>query len=174
MIASKVLLNSYLNNNKIEDTDDYKLDRELSNKHTKIYNSNEGNLIFSARGTHNFIEDIPVDFSLLTGNLKHTKRFKKTQKLVDSAIEKHKPKNITGLGHSLGGNIINNLKLPENSKKITYNKGPEKRNPKGTKNYRSNNDPISLLNSNSKTISLTGGHGVKNNSKLIDQHIIIK
>lgn len=173
MLVSKILQDSYRNKSRINDSPNFELDREISNKHTKIYNDKStGGMLITERGTHNFIHDIPTDIALLTGSLNKTKRFRNSQKTVNTAIEKHKPKNIRAISHSLGGNIINNLKLPENSKRITFNKGPDFFNKNKSENYRTNQDFISILNKKTKNIG-KGYHGIRNNKKVIDKKIKI-
>jgi hypothetical protein len=148
---TKDLLNSSYNK-KNKDYGDYKIDKSLSGKRTKVYyNEKENKPVVVHRGTAS-IQDIGTDIGLAFGH--RGKRFNHAKKIQKKAEKKYGTENLHTLGHSLGGIVAE--EVGGNSKNIiTLNKAvtPLELNRKNGKNQtdiKTSNDPVSMLNKFSK------------------------
>ena len=139
----------------------YSMDNNLSNINTRVYYNPElDKSILTIRGTKNLLNDIPTDFSVFLGttDLQNTKRFKDTEKVYNKAKEKYK--NLTIVGHSLGGFLANALPTDKNDRVFTYNKGVGLINHDTKANetaLRTQTDIISFLSKNDKHTTNFGG-----------------
>jgi hypothetical protein len=127
-------------------TNDFKVDKELSGKRTKIFhNSKTGQTVVAHRGTAS-IQDVGTDLGLAVGY--RNKRFKHAAKVQKQAEAKYGTDNMDTIGHSLGGIIAE--EVGGNSKNvITMNKAvvdPFRRNLKNQTDVKTSNDPVSMLN----------------------------
>lgn len=150
-LETKDLLNSSYNK-KNKDYGDYKIDKQLSGKRTKVYyNEKENKPVIVHRGTKS-IQDVGTDIGLAFGY--RGKRFEHAKKMQKKAEKKYGTENLHTLGHSLGGIIAE--ETGANSKNIiTLNKAitPWELNKKRGKNQtdiKTSNDPVSMLNKFSK------------------------
>ena len=148
----------------------YTMDNDLSNINTRVYYNPElDKSILTIRGTKNLLNDIPTYFSVFLGttDLQNTKRFKDTEKIYNKAKEKYK--NLTIVGHSLGGSLANALPTDKNDRVFTYNKGVGliNHNTKGNETaLRTQTDIISFLSKNDKHTTNFGGF----NYNLLQSH----
>jgi hypothetical protein len=129
----------------------YVKDKDLSSKHQQVYyHPDKKQTVIPVRGTKS-LGDVWTDTSLLTGHVKHTQRFKEAQDTYDKANAKYNPESSVLIGHSLGGEIVSNIKSRPGVKKITYNKGAGlqylfgKQNAKNETAYRTMFDPASIF-----------------------------
>lgn len=137
--------------------DEYKIDRELSNKnHSVIHDGNKTYVSF--RGTAN-ASDIATDAALAFGAENKTKRFRDSQNLLDSVIKKYGRENLVLTGHSLGGSIASTLGRKNDIEAHVFNPGSSINSVRSelskqilgddrtTKvyNYSTGSDPISWL-----------------------------
>jgi hypothetical protein len=148
---TKDLLNSSYNK-KNKDYGDYKIDKSLSGKRTKVYyNEKENKPVVVHRGTAS-IQDVGTDLSLMFGH--RGNRFKHARSVQKKAEKKYGTDQMVTLGHSLGGIVAE--EVGGNSKNIiTLNKAvtPWELNRKNGKNQtdiKTSNDPVSILNKFSK------------------------
>ena len=104
------------------------------------------------RGTKNWLNDIPTDLAILTGELKHTQRYRDSKKTYEKAKEKYHTDNITLAGHSMGGSLANAIGKSKDDI-YTLNKGVGFLNPSTKSNehsYRTSTDLISALSATDK------------------------
>ena len=147
----------------------YSFDPEISNNNTRVYyNPDENKTLLTIRGTKN-LNDIVTDFSVFLGttDLQNTKRFKDTEKIYNKAKEKYK--NLTIVGHSLGGSLANALPTDKNDRVFTYNKGVGLINHNTKANetaLRTQTDIISFLSKNDKHTTNFGNF----NLNLLETH----
>jgi putative lipase involved disintegration of autophagic bodies len=148
---TKDLLNSSYNK-KNKDYGDFKIDKKLSGKRTKVYyNEKEDMPVVVHRGTAS-IQDVGTDIGLAFGH--RGDRFKHAKKIQKKAEKKYGADNMATIGHSLGGILAE--EVGGNSKNvITLNKAvtPWELNRKNGENQtdiKTENDPVSMLNHFSK------------------------
>jgi hypothetical protein len=142
----KRTLNASYDDVPMDATNDFKVDRELSGKRTKVFhNSKTGQTVVAHRGTAS-IQDVGTDLGLAVGY--RGKRFSHAAKVQKQAEAKYGTANMDTIGHSLGGIIAE--EVGGNSKNvITMNKAvvdPFRRNLKNQTDVKTSNDPVSMLN----------------------------
>jgi hypothetical protein len=141
----------------------YKKDLELSNRDNQIYyNKDKNDVIYNVRGSNRF-SDIGTNLSLITGNLKNTKRYMSTHKGIRDAKKKYNVDGINIVGNSLGSSIASNAGS-KNDKITTYNKfsAPFQKTRSNETSYRTGSDIASIFNAgNGKTKTL------KNKNKIL-------
>ena len=135
------------------DKSGYEFDNNLSNIESRVYHNPKNNkVLVTFRGTKNWINDIPTDLAILTGELKHTQRYKDSKKTYEKAKEKYHTDNITLAGHSMGGSLANAIGKSKDDI-YTLNKGVGFLNPSTKTNehaYRTSTDLISALSATDK------------------------
>jgi putative lipase involved disintegration of autophagic bodies len=104
---------------KTEDKGDLKVDKSLSGQRVKVY-TKDGKVIVSHRGTSS-AKDIYNDAMYTMGMLKHTKRYKHSERIQREAEKKYAGKEITTVGHSLGGALAERV-AKKKGRVITFNK----------------------------------------------------
>ena len=143
----------------------FKYDKNISTDENKVFkNRFTKDPLITMRGTTN-LKDVGTDIMLGLGLEKYTNRFKDANKFVDKVKNKYGDKPLTGIGHSLGGSLIEDTnKNNRFDKVITLDKGVGlnglfKTTNKNQVDVRARTDPVSLLsltqNSNTKTIPNT-------------------
>jgi hypothetical protein len=142
----KRTLNASYDDVPMDATDDFKVDKDLSGKRTKIFhNSKTGQTVVAHRGTAS-IQDVGTDLGLAVGF--RGKRFKHAKKVQKQAEDKYGTENLDTVGHSLAGVIAE--EVGKNSRNvITMNKAvvnPTRRNLKNQTDIKTSNDPVSALN----------------------------
>lgn len=105
----KLIEASYLGNNndaeKLGNTMNYKLDRDLSNIKQKVYTHNN-KVVVAYQGTKpSRIRDLVSDGMLALGLEKYDPRFQEASKIMDRVKDKYGDKKIIAVGHSLGGSL---------------------------------------------------------------------
>jgi hypothetical protein len=144
----KFIKNSY--ENKLQDHEDYKVDKQLSGKRVQVYrNDNNNHTVITHRGTSGF-QDILTDAKMLLG-FKNNNRFNHAKKIQKQAEEKYKDAKITTIGHSLGkqlaadamSNNPNSELITVNGAELPFNNSKRKTN---QTDIRSSADPVSILN----------------------------
>jgi hypothetical protein len=150
-LETKDLLNSSYNK-KNKDYGEYKIDKNLSGKRTKVYfNEKENKPVVVHRGTAS-IQDVGTDIGLAFGH--RGKRFAHAKKIQKKAEKKYGTDNLHTLGHSLGGIVAEEVG-GKSKNVITLNKAvtPWELNRKNGPNQtdiKTSNDPVSMLNKFSK------------------------
>ena len=146
------LNSTYQNENKQESTMEkfgYNRDNEISNDNHQAYHKS-GKLLFTVTGTHSK-KDIITDGMLGLGLIKHSTRYKSSDKALTYAKKKYNISdgNTTVIGHSLGGNLAN-LISSKSDKVITYNSGNTigSKTRSNNKAYRTKGDYVSILGNN--------------------------
>lgn len=144
------------------DKSGYEFDDALSNIQSRVYhNPKDNKVLVTFRGTKNWLNDIPTDLAILTGNLKNTQRYKDSKKVYENAKQKYNTDKVTLAGHSLGGSLVNAVGS-KNDDIYTFNKGVGLLNPNTKKNehaYRTHTDLISALSAFDKHQHSFGGLG---------------
>jgi len=111
----------------------------------KIYKE-DGNYVVAIRGTNDY-RDVKADLAIPFNNLKNTQRYKEDRRIL-SEFQKTHPGNYTGVGHSLGGAILDEL-IDEGLIKsgTSYNPATEPKYFNDTRNHRvyKENDPLAIL-----------------------------
>jgi hypothetical protein len=103
------------------------LDSNLSSPEQKIFIDKKGKPILVARGSTSsslkgMAKDWLVSDALIAiGASKLDPRQARTQEVYNKVVEKYK-KPVALLGHSLGGHLVENVKIGRNDKIVTYNK----------------------------------------------------
>jgi len=116
--VQNLLKSSYKNN--MENVDNFKIDKDLSKKNTKVYTDEKNKAYVVHRGTSN-LQDVITDVKMLFGNIKNQKRFKDAKKIQKNVENKYGAENVTTLGHSLGAKI-GEVVGKDSNEIITYNK----------------------------------------------------
>jgi hypothetical protein len=142
----KRTLNASYDDVPMDATNDFKVDKNLSGKRTKVFHdASTGRTVVAHRGTAS-IQDVGTDLGLAVGF--RGKRFKHAKKVQKLAEEKYGTENLDTLGHSLGGIVAE--EVGKNSRNvITMNKAvvnPTRRNLKNQTDIKTSNDPVSALN----------------------------
>lgn len=108
-------------NNDDKNIDDkYILDEDLSTDKTKVYKTNNNEVVISNRGTSG-IADVVSDVKLAFGY--KDKRFNEAKDVLDKVKNKYKDSSIDVVGHSLGASVAEELgKDPQVKNVITLNK----------------------------------------------------
>lgn len=125
----KALEASYLYKKDAKDylkNDGYDMDDKLSNAETKVYyNPNRNDLLITYRGSKNLLNDwLDTDLNIPFGNLKNTKRYKKSYETYKQAKEKYKNTSPLLIGDSLGGSLASAVGGDDIHNRIyTFNKG---------------------------------------------------
>jgi len=114
----KNALDGSYNKHKV-DEGDLKVDKSLSGKRVKVYTKGD-KVIVSHRGTAS-AKDIYNDAMFTMGLIKHTKRYKHAKKIQKEAEKKYQGKEITTVGHSLGGALAERV-AKKGTKVVTFNK----------------------------------------------------
>ena len=130
-----VLENSYHPQQHAFDHHGYIYDKEYSDHETQVYHSHpRKHTIISTRGTNPYnLHDIGTDMELELGNIKNTKRFKKTDKALKYSKDNLKHR-VHLVGHSLG-HAINSIAAGKHDK-VTGVNGPPHRHEIKSKNYK--------------------------------------
>jgi putative lipase involved disintegration of autophagic bodies len=85
--------------------------------------AHSGNQVYSShRGTSN-VDDVKTDLSLATGKLNETDRYKRSYTKSLSVLRKHRRKNVTEVGHSLGGTLADQISRQTGRNSIVFNQG---------------------------------------------------
>jgi len=114
-----IIKNGY-QKDKIDDINDYKLDKELSGERVQVYHNPKTNhTIINHRGTKG-LQDVITDIRLLFGD-KSSERFQHFKEVSEKAHEKYKDSNITQVGHSLGAQLAKEANVKRNDETVTYN-----------------------------------------------------
>jgi hypothetical protein len=142
----KRTLNASYDDVPMDATNDFKVDRELSGKRTKVFHdASTGRTVVAHRGTAS-IQDVGTDLGLAVGY--RGKRFAHAKKVQKQAEKKYGTDNLETAGHSLGGIIAE--EVGGNSRNvITMNKAvvnPFRRNLTNQTDVKTSNDPVSVLN----------------------------
>ena len=95
------------------------LDKQLSNANHKVYYDKERNPTVVYRGSKNE-NDAMTDGLIAIGLEKYSTRFRESKDLMNNINKKYNNKFVTGIGHSLGGSILEYVGA---DKAITVNKG---------------------------------------------------
>jgi hypothetical protein len=113
----------------------YIYDKEHSDHETQVYHRHpRKHTIISTKGTNPYnLHDIGVDTELILGNIKNTKRFKKTEKALKYANDNLKHR-VHLVGHSLG-HAISSIASGKHDK-VTGVNGPPHRHEIKSKNYK--------------------------------------
>lgn len=119
----KSLLNETYKNSNDEDKNidnKYFLDENLSTDKTKVYKTNDNEIIIANRGTSDK-KDVITDLKLAFGY--KDKRFNEAKDILDKVKNKYPNSSIDTIGHSLAGVIAEELgKDPQIKNVITLNK----------------------------------------------------
>lgn len=130
----------------------YKMDTKLSDHEVQVYHRPERKkLLITTKGTDilNY-KDVLTDAMLPIGA--RTKRYTKTQKVLESAKKKHNYKRAVLVGHSLG-HSVNAEAAGKNDKVIGFNGAfHHYSKSKHIKHIAVKGDPVSLLSKVDKTI----------------------
>ena len=126
----------------------FKMDKLLSDHEVQVFHRPERKkLLITTKGTNPLnYKDIVTDSLLLTGA--RSRRYTKTQKVLEEAKKKHGYKRAVLVGHSLGGSLSSSLGK-ENDTIYTFNKGAgalfnhNTHNKSNENAYRWNNDIVS-------------------------------
>ena len=145
--------------------DGYTLDDQLSGAESKVYyNPNKKDLLIAYRGSKNFINDwITTDTQIPLGNLKNTKRYKKSYDVYQQAKDKYKNNNPIIIGDSLGGSLASAVGGDDKRNRIyTFNKGAgligdDTNNKRNEKAYRQSGDLVSSFSLFNKHKPITLG-----------------
>lgn len=134
-----------------EDIGDYKLIKKTP---TMLLYKHNDNYVVSVRGTKDFT-DVKADLAIPFNQLKNTKRFKKDLQTLLDFKKEHPNGNWTGVGHSLGGAILDEFlhqKLID--KATTYNPAIEPQYLQSPSNERHfvKGDPLHTVGQFSKAI----------------------
>ena len=89
-------------NKKLENVENYVIDKAISNKYVKVYHNSVKNWTVLVHRGSSDLADVFVDSQLLV-NHKDNDRFKMSKNIQKLAEEKYDPFRITVLGSSLGG-----------------------------------------------------------------------
>lgn len=141
-----LIKSSYDRKNK--DIGDFKIDKSLSGKRTKVYfNEAENKPVIVHRGTDS-IQDVGTDLGLMFGY--RGKRFKHAEKMQKKVEKKYGTDNLHTLGHSLGGIVAEEVG-GKSKNVITLNKAVSpweinRVNGKNQTDIKTSNDPVSMLN----------------------------
>jgi len=102
----------------------YELDTSFNDKkHAVYHNKKLGKSVISYRGTDpTDVEDMYNDAHIIKGTQASTNRYKRSEELYDNVNKKY-GKNITSVGHSLGGNISEHIARKKGGKAETFNTG---------------------------------------------------
>jgi hypothetical protein len=99
----------------------FKYDPQLSSMTEKVFLDQYGNPIILHRGSKRVVDDwLKSNVPLALGLESEAPRFQKSKKLVDTLREKYPGKQITSVGHSLGGSLAEKSGA---DRIITFNKG---------------------------------------------------
>jgi hypothetical protein len=97
----------------------YTYDPSLSRMDTKVFLNEQGEPIILHRGSVRVSDWMPTNIALAGGLEQYTPRFKHATDITQKVKEKYKDKEITSIGHSLGGSLAEKTGA---DKVITYNK----------------------------------------------------
>ena len=154
-----VLKNSYDTRDKQKKAflkENYVFDSDLSNGNNSVYfNPKQNKLLMSVKGTNPFsLKDLGTDAYLAAGHLKDTDRYKESKNILEKAKKRYNPKESTIAGHSLGGTISQYI-AGKDDKVYTLDKGATigQKSRSNEKAFRSENDVVSMLNTNSKNMT---------------------
>lgn len=124
-------------------------DEHLSGKRVSVYvNPNTGKATVIHRGTASLTDWVKTNIPMAFGYEKG-KRFQHAKKIQKLAEKKYGAKNVTTMGHSLGGRIAEKVGK-KSSAIITYNKAATPKSilsatPKKEKDIRTSGDLVSAL-----------------------------
>ena len=141
---AKKLISSSYDKSKV-DQEGYKIDHALSGQRVKVFTNPQGKAFVVHRGTKGF-RDVVTDAKLMLG-MKNNNRYNHAKKIQKEAELKYGAKNITTLGHSLGGDVANTVGK-KSHEIITLNKAsaqPWQAKPSNQIDIRTTIDPVSLL-----------------------------
>jgi CRISPR/Cas system Type II protein with McrA/HNH and RuvC-like nuclease domain len=66
------------------DKSGYEFDDALSNIQSRVYhNPKDNKVLVTFRGTKNWLNDVPTDLAILTGNLKNTQRYERKKMIKE-------------------------------------------------------------------------------------------
>jgi hypothetical protein len=154
-----VLKNSYSTRDKQKKAfanQGYVYDGDLStNEHQVYFNPKDKKLLYTVKGTNPFsLKDIGTDIYLAAGHLKDTDRFKQEKATLEKARKRYNPSNTTVSGHSLGGTLSQYI-ASKDDKVYTLDKGATigQKSRSNENAFRSQNDVVSMLNTNSKNMT---------------------
>jgi Lipase (class 3) len=128
-IDAKLSQEAYKDNS-ADNVDGYQLDKELSNRKTKVYHNPETKkTVVAHRGTKvtdkkDLLNDVLVATGLLSSSTSN--RVKNATDIAKKAESKYKDSDIKNTGHSLGGTVASEVGKSlsvKNSAVETYNKG---------------------------------------------------
>ena len=125
-----------------------------SGKLQTFYNSDDGVLIFSIKGTNpTSLADLRTDISLGLGRLKQTKRYMDADAMLKRAKAGLSPKKTIVVGFSLGGAIASGI-ASGSDKVYTFNRGATigSKTRSNEQSYRVNGDLVSANLSGATTI----------------------
>jgi len=174
-LLQQVLKNSYKGKKQAKKLDGFERDNDLSGQRVQVYNNKDtGKTVVAHRGTKG-IHDMITDAKLMVAPKLYRSgaRYKQSKKIQQQAEDKYGAKNITTVGHSLGGKLASDVGR-NSSKVITYNKAiiPSDLKKKPNQNeihIRTHTDPVSFLSPYDKTKtvnvpsdSLLGSHDIEN------------
>jgi hypothetical protein len=153
---------SYKNNKEAkENIGDYKLDKQLSTRESKVYHDPKSNKTVVAnrgtKGSKDWANNALYGADVLTGNLFHfydkSDRMKKAEKVQEDAIKKY-GKVDTNVGHSQSGIITRKLNDKNKTGEIiNINPASFYEKPKKNEhNYRSTFDPVSYFSRGATTV----------------------
>jgi hypothetical protein len=153
---------SYKNNKEAkENIGDYKLDKQLSTRESKVYHDPKTNKTVVAnrgtKGSKDWANNALYGADVLTGNLFHfydkSDRMKKAEKVQEEAIKKY-GKVDSNIGHSQSGIITRKLNDKNKTGEIiNINPASFYEKPKKNEhNYRSTFDPVSYFSRGATTI----------------------
>lgn len=113
----------------------YIYDKEYSDHETQVYHRHpRKHTIISTKGTNPYnLNDLGVDTELVLGNIRNTKRFKKTEKALKYAKDNLKYR-VHLVGHSLG-HAINSIAAGKHDK-VTGVNGPPHRHEIKSQSYK--------------------------------------
>ena len=147
----------------------YIYDDALSNSNQQVYyNPDSGKMLYSVTGTRQ-VSDIGVDFQLMRGKLKDTKRYKEAEDTFNLAKQKYQPKETVAYGTSLGGAISSNL---DADRIVTLNKA----NAIGAKTgkrevaIRTQGDVVSIFGANAKHMNTISGGNLYDPMTWLNSH----
>jgi hypothetical protein len=161
----------YKTKSEAENVDGYTLDKELSTKRDKVYANKEGKTVITIAGTDK-AKDWSNNLLIPLGLHKYSNRYKNSEKTLKNTNKKYGKNNVSVVGHSQSGHIVNDLtnKGLVGSEAITLNPAIiGSHNPK-LKVVKSSGDIVSALtipNKKDKTINTGSWNPLYNHSSKI-------
>ena len=132
----------------------YNYDSRSNDNHQIYYNPTQRKLIYSVTGSHTPSDWWSTNTYLAMGKLKDTSRYQESDKALKEAKNYYKPKEVSVIGHSLGGTISSYIAQPSDKvytldKAITFGQSYRP----NEQAYRAKHDIVSILGVNNKNMT---------------------